>query len=72
MEKTPTESHEIVRLILSQSLSATPVHETRTPLSERERALYLNDPNFGTRPLRSSSRWWLYCLVKGRRKRFLL
>src|SRR5690606_24343407 len=28
--------------------------------------------NLGTRPERSSSRWWLYCFVKGRRKRFLL
>lgn len=36
------------------------------------RALYLYEPNLGTRPLRSSSRWWLYWRVKGRRNFFLL
>ena len=71
-EKTPTSSHEMVRSIWPQSRSGMPCQATRTPLSERARALYLNEPNLGTRPVRSSSRWWLYCLVKGRRKRFLL
>lgn len=65
MAKTPTSSHEMVRLILSHS--PTPAQETRTPLSERARAEYLKEPNLGTRPERSSSRWWLYCFVKGRR-----
>src|SRR3569833_3438866 len=59
MAKTPTSSHEMVRLILSQSRSAMPDQLTTTPFSASAQTLYLYDPNLGTRPLRSSSRWWL-------------
>src|SRR3569833_1717316 len=72
MAKTPTSSHEMVRLILSQSRSAMPDQLTTTPFSASALTLYLYDLNLGTRPLRSSSRWWLYCLVKGIRNLFLL